>query len=44
MQDGDVVATYADVTALQERVGFAPNTSLRDGLQAFVAWYRRYYG
>ncbi|PKY09880.1 UDP-glucuronate 5-epimerase [Acidithiobacillus marinus] len=44
MQDGDVVATYADVAELQEAVAFAPDTSLQDGLQQFVDWYRRYYG
>ncbi|WP_414039194.1 NAD-dependent epimerase [Acidithiobacillus sp. M4-SHS-6] len=44
MQDGDVVATYAEVTELQETVAFAPDTSLKDGLQHFVDWYRRYYG
>ncbi|MDR7927655.1 NAD-dependent epimerase [Acidithiobacillus thiooxidans] len=44
MQDGDVVATYADVSALQEAVAFAPDTPLRAGLQHFVDWYRRYYG
>lgn len=44
MQDGDVVATYADVAELQEAVAFAPDTSLQDGLQQFVNWYRRYYG
>ncbi|MBU2738829.1 NAD-dependent epimerase [Acidithiobacillus concretivorus] len=44
MQDGDVVATYADVSALQEAVAFAPDTSLRTGLQHFVDWYRQYYG
>ncbi|WP_163099689.1 NAD-dependent epimerase [Acidithiobacillus ferrianus] len=44
MQDGDVIATYADVSTLQREVGFAPDTPLRDGLQNFVAWYRQYYG
>lgn len=44
MQDGDVVATYADVSELQAAVGFAPDTPLQDGLQHFVDWYRHYYG
>jgi UDP-glucuronate 4-epimerase len=39
MQPGDVPATAADVTRLRERVGFEPNTSLADGLAAFVAWF-----
>ena len=43
MQDGDVPATYADVEALQAWVGFAPRTSLREGVARFVAWYREHY-
>ncbi len=43
LQDGDVPATYADTAALQEWTGFAPATSVRDGVARFVAWYRDYY-
>ncbi len=38
-QPGDVVATYADVARAKEKLGFAPSTSLRDGLERFVTWY-----
>ncbi len=44
MQPGDVSRTYADVQALEEYVGFKPATPLRDGISAFVEWYRDYYG
>jgi UDP-glucuronate 4-epimerase len=44
MQPGDVVATYADVSALSARVGFSPSTSIEDGIARFVAWYRAFYG
>lgn len=44
MQAGDVAATYADIDALTEAVGFAPTTSIQDGIPRFVAWYREYYG
>ncbi len=44
MQDGDVVATFADVEDLQRDVGFAPATPLEEGIERFVAWYRGYYG
>lgn len=44
MQMGDVPATYADVDALIEDVGFAPTTSIEAGVAQFVAWYRDYYG
>jgi UDP-glucuronate 4-epimerase len=43
MQDGDVPATYADVDALSDWVGFHPATSIDDGIGRFVAWYRDYY-
>jgi UDP-glucuronate 4-epimerase len=43
MQDGDVVATAADTTALHDWAGFAPDTPLEQGLDRFVAWYRDYY-
>lgn len=43
MQPGDVPATFADIDALQQAVGFTPNTSIEDGVQKFVDWYREYY-
>jgi UDP-glucuronate 4-epimerase len=43
MQPGDVHATYADVADLERDVGFAPRTSLEDGVRKFVAWYREYH-
>lgn len=43
MQDGDVVATYADIDALVDAVGFKPATPLKDGIQQFVDWYKAYH-
>ena len=43
MQPGDVPSTSADVAALTALTGFAPATSVRDGISRFVAWYRDYY-
>ena len=43
MQQGDVLATYADVNDLMRDTGFAPSTTIEDGLQRFVTWYRSYY-
>jgi len=40
MQQGDVAATAADTSALQEWVGFAPHTPLEEGVERFAAWYR----
>lgn len=43
MQPGDVPATWADGTLLSRLTGYAPQTSVRDGVARFVAWYRDYY-
>ena len=42
MQNGDVVATYADVEALKRDVGFEPKTSLVTGIARWTDWYRKY--
>jgi UDP-glucuronate 4-epimerase len=43
MQPGDVLATYADIADLERDVGFRPTTSLKVGLERFVAWFRDYH-
>jgi len=42
MQAGDVPETCADVSDLEQEIGFRPTTSIDRGIQHFVAWYRRY--
>ncbi len=44
LQPGDVVATFADVADLERDVGFAPATTLEEGLRRLVEWYRPFYG
>jgi len=44
MQAGDVPATYADVSDLMHHVDFKPDTSIGEGIQKFVSWYKGYYG
>jgi UDP-glucuronate 4-epimerase len=44
MQPGDVPDTWADVSALRRDVGYAPSTSIEDGVAKFVEWYREYQG
>jgi UDP-glucuronate 4-epimerase len=44
IQPGDVPATWADVDALRDAVGFAPATPIEEGVKRFVAWYREFYG
>jgi UDP-glucuronate 4-epimerase len=43
IQPGDVPSTFADVDDLKEAVGFAPATSIDDGVKSFVDWYREYF-
>jgi UDP-glucuronate 4-epimerase len=43
MQPGDVKETYADITDLQDAIGFSPSTSIEEGLTHFVNWYKDYY-
>jgi UDP-glucuronate 4-epimerase len=43
LQDGDVPATSADVSALAAWTGFSPATPVREGVARFVAWYRSYF-
>ncbi len=43
MQKGDVPATWADATLLQELTGYTPQTDVREGIRQFVAWYRDYF-
>jgi UDP-glucuronate 4-epimerase len=42
-QPGDVPLTCADVVDLETELGFRPVTSVEDGIDRFVAWYRDYY-
>jgi UDP-glucuronate 4-epimerase len=43
MQPGDVYQTYADSSALGEATGFKPNTSLQEGINRTVAWFKKFY-
>ena len=43
MQPGDVLATYADIDALVDGIGYRPKTAIEDGIARFVAWYKAYY-
>jgi UDP-glucuronate 4-epimerase len=43
MQAGDVVKTWADVSALADWIGFSPQVEVETGVEQFVRWYREYY-
>lgn len=43
MQAGDVPSTYADVSRLENDLGYKPKTSVKEGVKRFVEWYKEYY-
>ncbi len=43
-QAADVPETCASLDRVADAIGYAPGTSLEDGMRAFVDWYRSYYG
>lgn len=43
MQAGDVKITYADTNKLSELTGYKPTTLLKDGVEAFIEWYKQYF-
>lgn len=43
MQAGDVKVTSADTSELNQWVNFKPNTSIKEGVNRFVDWYKNYY-
>ena len=44
MQPGDVRDTYADISAIERDLGYAPTTRIDEGIPRFVDWYRWYHG
>ncbi len=44
IQPGDVSATYANVDDLVKNLDYKPDTSVQEGIDAFIEWYRGYYG
>lgn len=43
MQADDVKDTYADISAIQHDLGYAPTTTIEEGIPRFVAWYKAYH-
>jgi UDP-glucuronate 4-epimerase len=43
MQPGDLPATWADVSALEQLTGFRPTIPPEIGIPRFVEWYRSYH-
>ena len=43
MQKGDVPATWANTTLLQNLTNYSPQTNFKEGIDRFVKWYKGYY-
>ncbi|QFI40139.1 NAD-dependent epimerase [Moritella marina ATCC 15381] len=43
MQPGDVYKTYADTTDLFEATGYKAKVGVKEGVEAFVDWYKDFY-
>ena len=43
MQPGDVHQTYADIEESRRDFKFIPTTTLEEGLEKFVKWYKQYH-
>jgi len=43
MQPGDVRDTHADIDAIERDLGFAPTTTIDEGVPRFVEWFRAYH-
>lgn len=44
MQPGDVERTYAGIDKACELLGFEPLTSIEEGIEIFIQWYKKYNG
>ncbi len=43
MQKGDVLETWADASLLSNLTNYTPQTDVKDGIDQFIKWYRKYY-
>lgn len=43
IQPGDVPATHADTSALEEYISFRPQTTIELGVSKFIEWYKIFY-
>ena len=42
-QEGDMLETYADISAASADLAFRPVVQIHEGLEKFVSWYKHYY-
>ena len=43
LQDGDMITTFADVSSLINKISYQPQTSVDEGIQKFVKWYKLFF-
>ena len=43
MQPGDVEATSSDISLLEEWINFKPNTSIKEGINKFIKWFKAWF-
>ena len=43
LQPGDVIDTYANTDNLKEKFNYKPKTSVTDGINKFIKWYKNYH-
>ena len=43
IQPGDVPSTYADVADLVRDFGYQPQTTVQEGVDRFITWYREFF-
>ena len=43
IQPGDVKKTFAAIQESKNDLSFSPKTKIKDGIQQFIKWYKKYY-
>lgn len=43
MQKGDVLETHSDTTKLSKYIDYKPTTTIEQGMDKFVKWYKKFY-
>ena len=43
MQEGDVQSTFSDSNSIEKWVGFKPSTTISEGVNKFIYWYKNFY-
>jgi UDP-glucuronate 4-epimerase len=43
IQPGDVPATHADTESLHKYINYRPSTTVEEGVDQFIKWYKSYY-